>query len=108
MGNEMHKRITQSLFGIGLAVTFILNTYAVETKKSPKAETPSHAPTKKDIQDSMNKADQKKAQTEFKADQDKKRPKSDAEKKTENIPKEPTVKPIFKPGPGVEVVIPTK
>src|SRR3989338_8731242 len=77
-------------------------------KPAKEANTQSHAPTKKDIERSIDRADQKKGQSELKAEQEKNRPKSDAEKATDKIPAQTTPGVITDPGYGVKITTPIK
>lgn len=73
-----------------------------------KRDPVSHAPTKADMAASMDRADVKKGQAELRAQQERNRPKSEAERTTERIPKNATVGVITNPSQGVKVTIPTK
>jgi len=70
-------------------------------KPAKEANTQSHAP-------SIDRADQKKGQAELKAEQEKNRPKSDAEKATDKIPAQTTPGVITDPGYGVKITTPIK
>lgn len=73
-----------------------------------KHDAASHAPSKADIATSMDRADVKKGQAQLRAQQEHNRPKSEAERATDRIPKNVTVGVITNPSPGVKVMIPTK
>ena len=67
------------------------------------------APTKEQIDRSIDRAEQDRGQREFEKQQERDRERSQAERDIDKIPENTTVKPIIKDGGGgVEVTIPTK
>ena len=67
------------------------------------------APTKEQIDRSIDRAEQDRGQREFEKQQERDRERSQAERDIDKIPEKTTVNPIIKDGGGgVEVTIPTK
>ena len=72
-------------------------------------ETGDLAPTKEQVDRAADRAEQERGQREHARQQERDRVRSQAERNVDKIPKETTVRPIYKDGGGgVKVIIPNK